>query len=123
MTRAVECALALQRAFAERNAGEGEPLNVRVGLNAGDPGLPLLLFVFLFFGLVAVCGTGYVQTGRISVALVLTGVWVGVLTTAILVANNLRDLRGDAATGKLTLAEASASHERTRMLPWTMTSP
>ena len=61
-------------------------------------------FVFVFFGLVAVCGTGYVQTGRISVALVLTGVWVGALTTAILVANNLRDLRGDAATGKLTLA-------------------
>ena len=34
VTRAVECAIALQRAFAER---EGEPLNVRVGLNAGEP--------------------------------------------------------------------------------------
>ena len=61
-------------------------------------------FVFVFFGLVAVGGTGYVQTGRVTVALLLTGVWVGALTTAILVANNLRDLRGDAATGKLTLA-------------------
>ncbi|GAA3580539.1 1,4-dihydroxy-2-naphthoate polyprenyltransferase [Microlunatus spumicola] len=61
-------------------------------------------FVFVFFGLVAVCGTGYVQTGRVTLALVLTGVWVGALTTAVLVANNLRDLRGDAASGKLTLA-------------------
>jgi len=61
-------------------------------------------FVFVFFGLVAVCGTGYVQTGHLTVALVLTGVWVGALTTAVLVANNLRDLRGDAASGKLTLA-------------------
>ena len=34
VTRAVECAIALQRAFADR---EGEPLNVRVGLNAGEP--------------------------------------------------------------------------------------
>ena len=34
VTRAVECAIALQRAFAER---EGEPLSVRVGLNAGEP--------------------------------------------------------------------------------------
>jgi class 3 adenylate cyclase len=37
VTRAVECALALQQAFAERNAGAAEPLTVRVGLNAGEP--------------------------------------------------------------------------------------
>ncbi|HEY0237461.1 MAG TPA: 1,4-dihydroxy-2-naphthoate polyprenyltransferase [Friedmanniella sp.] len=61
-------------------------------------------FVFVFFGLVAVGGTGYVQTGNVTVALLLTGVWVGALTTAILVANNLRDLRGDALAGKRTLA-------------------
>lgn len=61
-------------------------------------------FVFVFFGLVAVGGTGYVQTGRLTLALLLTGIWVGALTTAILVANNLRDLRGDALSGKLTLA-------------------
>jgi 1,4-dihydroxy-2-naphthoate octaprenyltransferase len=70
-------------------------------------------FVFVFFGLVAVCGTGYVQTGHLTAALVLTGVWVGALTTAILVANNLRDLRGDAATGKLTLA-TRLGDQRTR---------
>ena len=60
--------------------------------------------VFVFFGLVAVCGTVYVQVGAVSAAAVLTGAWVGALACAILVANNLRDLRGDAATGKRTLA-------------------
>jgi 1,4-dihydroxy-2-naphthoate octaprenyltransferase len=62
------------------------------------------LFVFVFFGLVAVCGTAYVQVGRVSVATLLTGVWVGALACAILVANNLRDIRGDAQVGKRTLA-------------------
>jgi len=37
VTRAVECAIALQRAFAERNESAGEPLDIRVGLNAGEP--------------------------------------------------------------------------------------
>ncbi|HEY5640710.1 MAG TPA: alpha/beta fold hydrolase [Dehalococcoidia bacterium] len=37
VTRAVECAVALQKAFSERNAGASEPLHVRVGLNAGEP--------------------------------------------------------------------------------------
>jgi 1,4-dihydroxy-2-naphthoate octaprenyltransferase len=60
--------------------------------------------VFVFFGLVAVCGTVYVQVGRISLATLFTGVWVGALACAILVANNLRDIRGDARVGKRTLA-------------------
>jgi 1,4-dihydroxy-2-naphthoate octaprenyltransferase len=60
--------------------------------------------VFVFFGLVAVCGTVYVQLGRLSAPAVLTGAWVGALACALLVANNLRDLRGDTATGKRTLA-------------------
>jgi 1,4-dihydroxy-2-naphthoate octaprenyltransferase len=60
--------------------------------------------VFVFFGLVAVCGTAYVQVGRVSLATLLTGVWVGALACAILVANNLRDIRGDAQVGKRTLA-------------------
>ncbi|SER16366.1 1,4-dihydroxy-2-naphthoate polyprenyltransferase [Microlunatus flavus] len=62
------------------------------------------VFVFVFFGLVATCGTGYVQTGTVGAALLVTAVWVGALTTAVLVANNLRDLAGDAASGKRTLA-------------------
>jgi 1,4-dihydroxy-2-naphthoate polyprenyltransferase len=60
--------------------------------------------VFLFFGLVATYGTGYVQTGRVSLGLLLLGVGVGSLACAILVANNLRDIEGDRAVGKRTLA-------------------
>jgi 1,4-dihydroxy-2-naphthoate polyprenyltransferase len=62
------------------------------------------VFVFVFFGLVAVCGTVYVQVGRVSLAALLTGVWVGALACAILVTNNLRDIRGDAQVGKRTMA-------------------
>jgi 1,4-dihydroxy-2-naphthoate polyprenyltransferase len=62
------------------------------------------VFVFIFFGLVAVCGTAYVQVGRVSLATLLTGVWVGALACALLVTNNLRDIRGDARVGKRTLA-------------------
>jgi 1,4-dihydroxy-2-naphthoate polyprenyltransferase len=71
--------------------------------------------VFVFFGLVAVCGTTYVQVGRISLATLLTGVWVGALACAILVANNLRDIRGDAEVGKRTLA-TRLGDARTRTL-------
>ncbi|MCW2809858.1 MAG: menA [Friedmanniella sp.] len=62
------------------------------------------VFVFVFFGLVAVCGTAYVQVGRVSPAVVAAAVGVGSLACAILVANNLRDLRGDTRVGKRTLA-------------------
>jgi 1,4-dihydroxy-2-naphthoate polyprenyltransferase len=62
------------------------------------------VFVFVFFGLVAVCGTAYVQVGRVSLATLLTGVWIGALACAILVTNNLRDIRGDAQVGKRTMA-------------------
>jgi len=62
------------------------------------------LFVFIFFGLVAVGGTYYVQAGSLSALAILTGVPLGLLITAILVVNNLRDLDTDRATGKHTLA-------------------
>jgi len=62
------------------------------------------VFVFCFFGLVAVCGTTYVQAGLVTGASVLAAVGVGALACAILVANNLRDLPTDAAAGKRTLA-------------------
>jgi 1,4-dihydroxy-2-naphthoate octaprenyltransferase len=62
------------------------------------------LFVFLFFGLVATCGTVYVETLRVTPLAVLAGVAMGCLATAILVLNNLRDIETDAAAGKRTLA-------------------
>jgi 1,4-dihydroxy-2-naphthoate polyprenyltransferase len=73
------------------------------------------VFVFVFFGLVAVCGTTYVQVGRVSLATLLTGVWVGALACAILVTNNLRDIAGDAQVGKKTLA-TRLGDARTRVL-------
>lgn len=62
------------------------------------------LFVFVFFGLVATVGTAYVQTRHIAALSVLMGCGVGFLATAILVLNNLRDMKTDAAAGKRTLA-------------------
>jgi 1,4-dihydroxy-2-naphthoate octaprenyltransferase len=62
------------------------------------------LSVFVFFGLVAVVGTAYVQMERLSGAAVSLGAGVGALACALLVANNLRDAAGDAAAGKRTLA-------------------
>jgi 1,4-dihydroxy-2-naphthoate octaprenyltransferase len=62
------------------------------------------LFVFVFFGLIAVCGTTYVQLGRVPLAAGASGVGIGALACAILVANNLRDIVGDRTSGKRTLA-------------------
>jgi 1,4-dihydroxy-2-naphthoate octaprenyltransferase len=73
------------------------------------------LFVFVFFGLVAVGGTAYVQVGRVSAATVATGVAIGALASAILVANNLRDIAGDTKAGKRTLA-TRLGPRRTRVL-------
>jgi 1,4-dihydroxy-2-naphthoate octaprenyltransferase len=62
------------------------------------------LFVFIFFGLAAVCGTYYVQAGFVSPAAFWAAVPMGLLATAILVVNNLRDLETDRRAGKRTLA-------------------
>ncbi|PZQ46752.1 MAG: 1,4-dihydroxy-2-naphthoate polyprenyltransferase, partial [Phenylobacterium zucineum] len=62
------------------------------------------LFVFVFFGLVAVGGTVYIQVGQVSASAWWTAIAIGALACAILVANNLRDLDGDRAAGKLTMA-------------------
>jgi 1,4-dihydroxy-2-naphthoate octaprenyltransferase len=77
------------------------------------------LFVFVFFGLVATAGSAYVQSGHLLVPVLeglsgwarfdwLVALWaavpVGLLATALLEANNLRDVEGDARAGKRTLA-------------------
>ncbi len=62
------------------------------------------VFVFLFFGLVAVGGTALVQVGFASTLAWACGVGIGCLSCAILVVNNLRDIPGDTAAGKRTLA-------------------
>jgi 1,4-dihydroxy-2-naphthoate octaprenyltransferase len=62
------------------------------------------VFVFLFFGLVAVCGTTFVHTLELSPLSVIAALPMGALSTAILVVNNLRDRETDAKVGKRTLA-------------------
>lgn len=62
------------------------------------------LFVFIFFGLVAVCGTYYVQMLHLTPMVLIMGVIVGLMITAILVVNNLRDIETDRRAGKRTLA-------------------
>lgn len=64
----------------------------------GDP------FVFLFFGLVAVAGTAYLQLGSWPWLGFVAAIPVGSLVTAILVVNNLRDVEADARAKKRTLA-------------------
>jgi len=63
------------------------------------------VFVFVFFGLVATLGTFYVQTVSLAAPIVwFAAVLVGLLATALLLANNLRDIATDRQTGKRTLA-------------------
>ena len=61
------------------------------------------VFVFVFFGLVAVCTTFYVQTGRVTLDVIFCAVAIGLLAANILVANNYRDVETDAVAGKKTL--------------------
>ncbi|MGB2718286.1 MAG: 1,4-dihydroxy-2-naphthoate polyprenyltransferase [Rhodococcus sp. (in: high G+C Gram-positive bacteria)] len=71
--------------------------------------------VFVFFGLVAVLGTQFVQAEQIDWAGALAAVAVGSFSSAVLVANNLRDIPTDTESGKLTLA-VRLGDTRTRYL-------
>ena len=62
------------------------------------------VFVFVFFGVVPVVGTAFVQTLTFSTTAWVASIGVGALTCAVLVANNLRDIPTDAQSGKHTLA-------------------
>ena len=62
------------------------------------------VFVFVFFGLVAVLGTTYTQAGQISGLAVTGAIGTGLVSTALLMANNVRDIPTDTAAGKKTLA-------------------
>jgi 1,4-dihydroxy-2-naphthoate octaprenyltransferase len=62
------------------------------------------LFVVLFFGLVAVTGSAFVQSGQWHFEAVIAGLQVGLLSTVLIAVNNLRDIEEDAKSGKRTLA-------------------
>jgi 1,4-dihydroxy-2-naphthoate octaprenyltransferase len=71
--------------------------------------------VFVFFGLVAVLGTQYTQALRVDQVGLACAVAMGCLSSAVLVANNLRDIPTDAQSGKITLA-VRLGDRRTRAL-------
>ena len=71
--------------------------------------------VFVFFGLVAVLGTQYTQALRVDWVGLVLAVSIGALSSAVLVANNLRDIPTDSQSGKLTLA-VRLGDARTRVL-------
>ena len=73
------------------------------------------LFVFVFFGLVATCGTMYAVTQHVTQLCVYASVAVGCLAVALIVINNLRDIPGDTEVGKVTLA-VRLGDNKTRIL-------
>jgi 1,4-dihydroxy-2-naphthoate octaprenyltransferase len=73
------------------------------------------VFVFAFFGVVATTGSAFVQVERITPLTLAVSLPVGLLATALLVVNNLRDIPGDTEAGKRTLA-VRLGDQRTRVL-------
>lgn len=73
------------------------------------------LFVFLFFGIVAVAGSYYVQVQQLPWQAFVCAVPVGLLASAILVVNNVRDMETDRRAGKRTLA-VRLGRGRTRVM-------
>lgn len=71
--------------------------------------------VFVFFGLVAVCGTQFVLIDKVDWVGLVVAVAVGSLSSAVLVVNNLRDIPTDTESGKITVA-VRLGDKRTRVL-------
>ncbi|CAM1347234.1 1,4-dihydroxy-2-naphthoate octaprenyltransferase [Tenacibaculum insulae] len=61
------------------------------------------VFVFVFFGLLSVVGTYFLYTKQLNIAIFLPAISVGLLSTAVLNLNNMRDINNDAKVGKNTL--------------------
>ena len=76
------------------------------------------VMVFVFFGLVAVLGTAYTQAHTLDLGAVAGAIGCGLLPSAILVTNNLRDLEGDRAAGKRTLAVRLGFPRTRRLYLW-----
>ena len=79
--------------------------------------------VFVFFGLVAVNGTEFVQTKHFSATGLIGSVAVGLLACSLLVVNNLRDIPGDTVAGKVTLAVRLGDSDTRRFYTLLVTLP
>jgi len=81
------------------------------------------LTVFVFFGLVAVCGTYYVQAGAIGAAAWLTAAAIGMHAAAVLLVNNYRDCDHDATTGRQTLVVVLGAAAAVRLYGLLLVAP
>ena len=81
------------------------------------------VMVFVFFGLMAVVGTAAALTGVVTLMAVVAAIPVGLLACALLLVNNLRDLRLDKAAGKLTLATRIGPHRTRTLYVWLVWLP
>ena len=62
------------------------------------------IFVFIFFGPIAVCGTFFLQLGYVSIESIVSGIIMGCLSVTLLCINNIRDVDTDRNVGKRTIA-------------------
>jgi len=81
------------------------------------------VMVFVFFGLVAVLGTQYVQAEELTLAGTYAAIAIGCLACAILVANNLRDIPTDRDAGKITLAVRLGDQRTRRLYEYLVVTP
>jgi len=81
------------------------------------------LMVFVFFGLVAVAGSGYIQLGAVTPALATSGAAIGSLAAAVLVVNNHRDIVHDASTGRRTFGVRYGARASARLYSGLMLAP
>lgn len=81
------------------------------------------LMVFVFFGLLAVAGSGYIQLGTVTPALATAGIAIGALAAAVLVVNNHRDIAHDASTGRRTFGVLFGTSASQRLYAALMLAP
>src|SRR5699024_5667313 len=81
------------------------------------------LFVFVFFGLVAVNGTAYALSGAVGWVALLASIAIGLLAVALMLTNNLRDIPTDALSGKRTLAVRLGERGTRRMYTVAVLAP
>ena len=81
------------------------------------------LMVFIFFGLVAVIGSGYIQLGTVTPPLATAGAAIGALAAAVLVVNNHRDIAHDGSTGRRTFGVLFGAHASARLYSVLMLAP
>jgi 1,4-dihydroxy-2-naphthoate octaprenyltransferase len=77
------------------------------------------IFVFLFFGLIGVFGTYYLQTHKLDLVIFLPAISCGLFSVAVLNINNIRDMRSDRLAGKITIP-VRLGKTKARLYHWTL---